>query len=141
MTNLFHKYGSYAAWIIAALATTGSLYFQYIMSLPPCVLCWYQRIFMYPLVAIIAVGILKKDSNLPLYVLPLSLIGLAISIYHNLLYYNLIPESLAPCTIGISCTTRQIEWLSFVTIPLLSLLSFLTINVIMIINLKKHESR
>jgi disulfide bond formation protein DsbB len=114
----------YLAWVQALTATLGSLFFSEILKLAPCVLCWYQRIAMYPLVVILTVGILLRDTRLKFYALPLSLTGLGISIYHNLLYYKFIPESIAPCTTGISCTTRQIEWLGFVTIPLMALIAF-----------------
>jgi disulfide bond formation protein DsbB len=121
----------YLTWLQALVATVGSLYFSEVMELPPCVLCWYQRIAMYPLVIILTVGILLREPRLRLYVLPLSLIGLAISIYHNLLYYGVIPESIQPCTSGVSCTARQIEWLGFITIPLLALVAFCVVNVAM----------
>jgi len=116
--------------VISIVATIGSLFFSEIMKLPPCVLCWYQRICMYPLVIISSVGLFKKDKNLPLFILPLSVIGLAVSIYHNLLYYKIIPESIAPCVNGISCTTKQIELLGFITIPLMSLTAFSLITII-----------
>jgi disulfide bond formation protein DsbB len=111
----------YSAWIVALIATIGSLFFSEVMQLPPCVLCWYQRIAMYPLVIIIGVGIISRDGSFKNYALPVCLIGLAISIYHNLLYYGLIPESITPCAEGVSCTSRQIEWFGFITIPLLAL--------------------
>jgi disulfide bond formation protein DsbB len=114
----------YLAWFIALVATVGSLFFSEVMLLPPCLLCWYQRIAMYPLVIIIGSGIIMRDSRMRNYALPVCLIGLAVSIYHNLLYYRIIPESLAPCVQGISCTSRQIEWLGFITIPLMSLAAF-----------------
>ena len=79
------KYILYLAFLQALIATLGSLFFSEILKFPPCVLCWYQRIAMYPLVLILAMGILKKDKNLPLYVLPLSIIGMLIGVYHNLL--------------------------------------------------------
>ena len=129
----------FLAWITALFAVAGSLYFSEIRYFPPCVLCWYQRICMYPLVAILAVGILRRDSNVAYYVLPLSLAGLAISIYHNLLYYNIIPESAAPCVAGISCTTVYIEWFGFITIPLLSLAGFAFLSGLMFIALKRKE--
>lgn len=106
------------------MATAGSLFFSEVMQLPPCVLCWYQRIAMYPLAAILTVGILSRDSHVRRYVLPLALIGLTIAVYHNLLYYGILPESITPCTAGVSCTSRQIEWLGFITIPLMSLTAF-----------------
>ena len=121
----------YFALIQSILATLGSLFFSEVMKLPPCVLCWYQRILMYPLVALVTVGILRRDKGLPLYVLPLSLTGLTIAIYHNLLYYKILPESVAPCTMGISCTTKQLEWFGFITIPLLSLTAFTVISICM----------
>ncbi len=121
------------AWVQATVATLGSLYFSQVMGLVPCVLCWYQRIAMYPLVIILGVGILLREARIRLYALPLSLIGLAIAIYHNLLYYGVLPESIAPCTTGVSCTTRQIEWLGFVTIPLLALVAFAVISVCLIL--------
>lgn len=119
----------YLAWIIALIATAGSLFFSEVMQLPPCVLCWYQRIAMYPLVFIIGVGIIKRDSGMKYYALPLALTGLAISVYHNLLYYGLIPESITPCAEGVSCTSRQIEWLGFITIPLLALSAFISVAI------------
>ena len=118
---------AYVAWVIALLATVGSLFFSEVMGLPPCVLCWYQRIAMYPLVLIIATGIVLRDPRMRSYALPLCLAGLAVAAYHNLLYYGVIPETLTPCTQGASCTERQIEWLGFVTIPLLGLASFVAV--------------
>jgi disulfide bond formation protein DsbB len=117
----------YLAWSISLVAAIGSLFFSEVMGLPPCVLCWYQRIAMYPLVLIIATGIVKRDARMRAYALPLCLAGLAVSVYHNLLYYGVIPESLTPCSEGASCTERQIEWLGFVTIPLLGLASFVAV--------------
>jgi disulfide bond formation protein DsbB len=99
----------YIAWTQVLIATFGSLYFSEVMRLPPCVLCWYQRILMYPIVLIAAVGIIRLDKALATYVLPLSITGWLISLYHNLLYYKIIPESITPCQLGVSCTTRQIE--------------------------------
>jgi disulfide bond formation protein DsbB len=114
----------YAAWAVALLATVGSLFFSEVMGLPPCVLCWYQRIAMYPLVPIIATGIVARDARVKAYALPLCLAGLAVAAYHNLLYYGVIPETLTPCSEGASCTERQIEWFGFITIPLMGLASF-----------------
>src|SRR5438093_5112499 len=115
--NFMKKAPLYIAWATSLGATLGSLYFSEIAKFPPCVLCWYQRICLYPLVIILTVGILRKNKDIPLYVLPLSLVGAAISVYHNLLYYKILPEAAAPCTAGISCTTKFIEWFGFVTIP------------------------
>lgn len=119
---------AYAAWLIALLGTVGSLFFSEVMQFPPCVLCWYQRIAIYPLVLVIGTGIILRDRRLKYYALPISLGGLLIAFYHNLLYYGIIPESAAPCTEGASCTETHIEWLGFITIPLLSLAAFAFIS-------------
>lgn len=129
----------YIALAQAIIAMLGSLYFSEVMNLPPCVLCWYQRIAMYPLVAILAVGIIRKNRDIALYVLPLSLAGFAISIYHNLLYWKIIPESIAPCMAGISCTTKFFEWFGFITIPFLALTAFVVINACTIIFMKNNK--
>jgi disulfide bond formation protein DsbB len=65
-----------------------------------------------------------------------------IAVYHNLLYYNIIPESAAPCVQGISCTTKFIQWFGFVTIPFLSLMSFTLILILILLthrNLKNEK--
>ncbi len=129
----------YLAWIVAVIATAGSLFFSEVMQLPPCLLCWYQRVAMYPLVLIIGSGIIMRDSRMKSYALPICLIGLAVSIYHNLLYYGLIPESITPCAEGISCTSRQIEWLGFITIPLMALTSFISLALCLLFY--KHEDK
>jgi disulfide bond formation protein DsbB len=113
-----------AAWIVSLVATMGSLFFSEVMRLPPCVLCWYQRICMYPLAVVFTVGLAAKDRHVARYAWPLALAGLAVAVYHNLLYYHLIPESITPCSTGVSCTDVQIQWLGFITIPLLSLTAF-----------------
>jgi disulfide bond formation protein DsbB len=109
------------------VATLGSLFFSEVMRLPPCTLCWYQRILMYPLVVISTVGLVRRDPQASRYAWPLVLGGTAVALYHNLLYYHLIPDSITPCTEQVSCTDRQIEWLGFITIPLLALTAFATI--------------
>ncbi len=134
--DFFKKNLLQLALLLAGVATLGSLIFSEILKFPPCVLCWYQRICMYPLIVILTVGIWKKDKNIYLYVLPLTLVGLMISIYHNLLYYKILPESAVPCVLGISCTTKYIEWAGFITIPFLSMAAFATITILTILHVK-----
>jgi len=130
MNTIFQKYAVLVAWTQAVLALVGSLFFSLVMQLPPCDLCWYQRIAMYPLIVILGIGIWKKDvKGSLLYAWPLAIIGWVIAFYHNLLYYNILPESVAPCTSGVSCTTKYVEYFGFVTIPLLALVAFSVIIV------------
>lgn len=118
----------YVAFIQALVATAGSLYFSEVMHYIPCVLCWYQRIFMYPLVLILGVGLFLKDRRMQAYALPLSVIGMVISVYHNLLQYHVISDGATACVGGVSCTTLWINWFGFVTIPLLALIAFAVIT-------------
>lgn len=122
----------FIVWLIALASAAGSLFFSEVMDLAPCVLCWYQRIAMYPLVLIVGLGFLTGDKSWKMYSLALVLAGLAIAAYHNLIYYGVIPESLTPCTQGVSCSERQIEWFGFVTIPLMGLASFLALSILLL---------
>lgn len=117
----------YMAWATSLLSVVGSIFFSEVMMLPPCVLCWYQRIAMYPLVLILGTGITLRDGRMKVYALPLAVAGLGIAIYHNLIYYGFIPESVTPCAEGVPCNAVQIEWLGFITIPLLGLAAFASI--------------
>ena len=137
--NLISKYLLPLIFLVSATATLGSLYFSEILKLPPCVLCWYQRIFMYPIAFISAIGIYKKDKNSVVYILALSLVGLTVAIYHNLLYYGILPESIQPCTLGVSCTTRQLDLLGFISIPLMSLAAFVLISLSSLLYIKMQK--
>lgn len=128
----FKEYVFYIAWVQALAATLGSLYFSEVAGIPPCTLCWYQRILMYPLVLIIPVGIIRKDKGLPSYVLPLTVPGMVIAFYQHLLQVGVIPAALAPCSIGVSCATKTWSAFDFVTLPLLSTIGFAIITLLMV---------
>lgn len=132
-------YSRYIAFTQALVATLGSLALSEIAKLPPCVLCWYQRSMMYPLAIILAVGIVRRERQLWQYVLPLSLIGWIISLYHTLLQWKIIPDTLAPCVQGVSCTTVQVHLLGFITIPFMSLVAFTVIIGCMIVEWRSSD--
>ncbi|MGM0519850.1 MAG: disulfide oxidoreductase [Campylobacterota bacterium] len=117
------------AFLVATTATLGSLFFSNIMNFIPCNMCWYQRVFMYPLVFIFLINLLYPDDKVLKYSLPLVLAGLLIAIYHNLLMLGIIPESAVPCKQGVPCSTKYISWFGFITIPFLSLVSYILILV------------
>lgn len=137
------SFAGYAVFATALLATVGSLVMSEAFGLVPCVLCWYQRIFMYPLVIIVGLGIVRKDHAWPLTVLPLTVIGWLIALYHSLLQWDIIPERLAPCVEGVSCITKQVNALGFVTIPFMSLVAFSIIIIFGALYLKgaSHDKR
>ncbi|NIM00829.1 MAG: disulfide bond formation protein B [Acidobacteria bacterium] len=117
-----------AAWLIATSASLGSLFFSEIMELPPCSLCWYQRVFMFPLVVVLSTGLLPFDLRVVRYALPLSALGTAVALYHVLLQAGIIPESAAPCTQGVSCSDVDLLVFGFASIPVLSLIGFCVIT-------------
>ncbi len=121
----------FTSWLVAVSGTAGSLFFSEVMGYPPCVLCWYQRIALYPLVVVIAIGLAAHDRRVAVYSLPFAVIGLCIAIYHNLIYYGIVPESLTPCSEGTPCNAVQLELLGFVTIPLMSILGFASVSVLL----------
>jgi disulfide bond formation protein DsbB len=119
------------AWIVSLAAVGGSLYFSEIAGYVPCKLCWLQRIFMYPLVIILGMACYGNDRRQIGYVLPLSMIGGAISLYHYM--EQKIPgmADLMPCTSGVPCNTDYINWLGFITIPFLALIAFSLITIVL----------
>lgn len=129
----------YVAWAQALVATLGSLYFSEVMRFTPCVLCWYQRIFMYPLVVILTVGVLDRDPRVRRYVLPLSILGFLVSVFHNLLFYGVIPEEVTQCRLGVSCTIRYFDFAGFIDIPQMSLVAFTVITVSMLLYRPKES--
>lgn len=119
---------TYLAWLVALVATIGSLTFSEVLGLPPCALCWFQRIFMYPLAILLGLGLLRRDGAIPVYGLALALPGLAIAVWHNLVYVGVVPESLTPCVSGVSCSGRLLQVAGFVDIPQMSLAAFVIIS-------------
>ena len=132
----------FLCFLVASIATLGSLFFSEIMHFVPCSMCWYQRIFMYPLVLIFLVNLLYPDDKLFKYAISVVTVGLLFAIYHNLLMFDIIPESVVPCVQGVPCSTVYLNWLGFITIPLLSLVAYTTILILLIVGqkgIKKNE--
>lgn len=124
----------YIAFIQGLVAFLGSMYYSNIAGYPPCTLCWYQRIAMFPLWVTLLIGILRRDQKVYTYILIPAWIGWIISLYHNLLYYKWIPDNLAPCSLGVSCTTKYVEYMNFITIPFMAFTAFSVILIMMYIH-------
>tara|TARA_B100000886_G_scaffold319338_1_gene260017 strand:+ start:539 stop:982 length:444 start_codon:yes stop_codon:yes gene_type:complete len=122
----------FCAWLIVFVSTLGSLFFSYVMEFAPCVLCWYQRICLFPLVLILARGLFPFDPNVGKYALPLAGVGWCLAAYHSLLYAEWIPADMQPCTQGVSCTEVHIELFGLLSIPYLSLIAFTLLSTILI---------
>ena len=122
----------YICWFISAFSFAGSLFFSEVMKFQPCVLCWYQRIAMYPLVILFAIGFFQELKVTIHFTFPLVVVGWTLAVYHNLLHYGIIPESASPCQLGVSCSTVYVNWFGFITIPMLSFIAFSLILIILI---------
>lgn len=120
------------AWLIASASTLGALFFGEVMKLPPCSLCWYQRIFMFPLMIILPFGLFPFDRNVVRSVLPLVGFGGLLAAFQVLLVEGVIPERVSPCRQGVPCSETVFELFGFVTIPLLSFAAFVMIAILLI---------
>jgi len=127
------------AWTIATIAMLGSLFFSEVMAFPPCTLCWYQRIAMYPLVIILLAGMIPFDKSVFRYAVPFVGIGWLFGLYHNLLHYGVIPESASPCSQGVPCSAKYIEIFGFITIPMLSFIAFSMIAILLYMIKKRKD--
>ncbi len=114
----------FLAWLLAGVSTLSALFLGEVMGYTPCVLCWYQRICMFPLVLILAAGLFPLDRGVIRYALPLAVTGWLLALFHWGVASGVIPERVAPCTQGVPCSVEQIVWLGFLTLPMLSVLAF-----------------
>ena len=114
------EYALFTAWGASFIATLGSLYFSEIMKFEPCVLCWYQRIFMYPFVLWLGIAVVKKDYRIASYSLPIASIGACISLYHYAIQ-KISAFSAAGAACGrVPCTGEYINWFGLSDNPVFS---------------------
>lgn len=137
--TLLENFGLYFAWIVAVIATLGSLYFSEIKEFVPCQFCWIQRIFMYPMAIILGIASFYNEKQIIKYVLPLSVIGGTISLYHYLVQKVPGFAEIKPCVQGVPCNVQYINWFGFITIPFLALIAFTLISILMIVIHKKSK--
>lgn len=130
----------FAAWLLATTATLGSLFFSHVMEFAPCILCWYQRICLFPLVLILARGLFPVDRRVARYALPLAAAGWLLAFYHQMLYAGIVPASMQPCSRGVSCTEEYIELFGILSIPMMALLAFTALVGILIVLTRRDRS-
>jgi disulfide bond formation protein DsbB len=126
------------AWATSMVAILGSLYFSEVLGYIPCAMCWYQRILMYPLGILLGIFFYENDRKVHKYILPFSILGVVVSGYHYSLQKIPILQKFQMCTSGVPCSGEYINWLGFITIPLLAFVAFSIITVCMIVN-RKHS--
>lgn len=121
----------FLSFLVALAATGGSLFYSDIANFEPCLLCWWQRIFLYPQAILLFVAFLKKDRLMRLHAVILSAIGVLIATYHTFLQFG--GESILPCSAsGVSCEHVYFVAYNYVTIPTMSLTAFALILLFML---------
>ena len=122
------------AWLVALVSTLSALFIGEVMGQAPCVPCWFQRAFMFPLAVVLAIACYRSDFAIWRYALPLAAIGAVLAFAHTLLYAGLIPQPIQPCTAtGPSCSGAGMTIFGGVPLPVLALLAFTLITVLLII--------
>jgi disulfide bond formation protein DsbB len=118
-------YELWLAFVVTAVATGGSLFFSEVAHFVPCELCWFQRIFMYPLAIVTLLAAIANDHRVARYLLPLPVIGAGISVYHILVEERVVGQTTA-CLISApgGCAVKWIDEFGYVTIPVLALTAF-----------------
>lgn len=129
-----------AAWLIAVTSTAGALFLGEVVGMVPCVLCWYQRIAMFPLSCLLGMAFLAADRRGAIYALPLALAGGVIAAYHTLLVAGLVPRAWIPCGAGASCADQQLTILGGIQLPWLSLAAFVAIIISLCAYLRNTRS-
>lgn len=133
--NFLKKYGIWVIFLISLVSTVGSLIISQVLKLPPCDLCWYQRIFMYPVVLITGFSLFKKDyKSAARYSLLLAIVGSVIALYHVLVQWSdTVKNSNVICGLNsidteyIDCSIPYFVEFGFVSIPFMSLSVFILI--------------
>ena len=129
----------FAVWIVATVATLASLFFSEVMDVPVCSLCWYQRIAMYPLVLILALGLFPYEPRVVRFAGGLAAVGWLIALFHVLVVAGVVPERVQPCVQGIPCSETHISLFGFLNIPVLSLLTFSLIVAMLFLTHRKES--
>ena len=120
------------AWGVALIAMGGSLYLSEVAHLVPCSLCWYQRIAMYPLVFVLGVGLLRGDTGVWRYGLPIAAVGLLIAAYHVTIQW--LPSlDVGACSVGAPCSGRYVAVFGFISIPTMAGAAFLLIGSLLLL--------
>lgn len=126
------------AWAVALVATIGSLIYSEVIHFVPCRLCWFQRIAMYPLAVILVVGAFRKEALVKFYALPLSVVGLGISIWHYVVQTVPGLESGA-CDPSVPCSAKYVDIFGFVSIPFMAGAGFTLITVLLAFYVRATE--
>ena len=137
--DFVNKYVVWLLFLTSFSALIGSLLYSEIIGFPPCDLCWIQRIFMYPQVALAFMALIKKDKSIAGYLLPLSLMGAIVSLYHSLTSWGFGASLLACTAVGGACSKVFVLSYGYITIPFMSFTVFAYLILTSIIYYKSKQ--
>ena len=121
----------FLAWLLALVSTLSVLFVGEVFGQTPCLLCWYQRIAMFPLAIILGIACLRDDAGVWRYALPLSLAGAVVALWHGLLYLGIVPKAIEPCGQGPSCISADMTILGGFPLPVLAFGAFVAISLLL----------
>lgn len=126
--------GKWGLWIALALSFAAAFmnhYYNEVLGVPPCDLCWWQRIFLYPQVILFGMAIWKRDHYVADYAIVLSVLGAGVALYHHAL--QMFPSTLPCPATGVSCATLSIPFeFGYITYPLMAFSLFVSLIVLMV---------
>ena len=128
------------AWLVALVATLGSLIYSEVIHFEPCRLCWFQRIAMYPMAIILLVGAIRRETVVKFYALPLALVGLGISVWHYLIQTFPGLSSGASCDPDVPCSAKYVDVFGFISIPFMAGAGFTLITVLLLLYVKASKT-
>ncbi len=131
------EYGLLIAWIFSLIGFVVSLYFGEILQIEPCRLCWYQRIFLIPLVLILGIAAYKDDLKIIPYAFPLAIGGAFFAIYQTLGHWFPVLLNSSVCGRGQECGVPIFILFGFISFPLFSAIGFILIIVLLFLCRKK----
>lgn len=129
------------ALVVATVTTLGSLYYSEIVGYIPCELCWFQRICMYPLVAVLAVGVIRRDRAVVWYAAPLVVVGAPVSLYHWLVERVPSLAEGSSCSVFAPCSVPFFEELGYITLAFMALSAFLLIGALLVTAIASDRSQ
>lgn len=122
----------FGAWLVALLSSGAVLFVGEVMGQAPCNLCWFQRAFMFPLAIVLGLASLRGDADVWRYALALSVPGALVALFHSLVYFGMVAESITPCGAGVSCAGADMTILGGLPLPLLALAAFSTMTLFLV---------
>lgn len=125
------RFGYHSGFAFALGGALLTLYYSDVLGFEPCPLCWWQRIFLYPQVLLFALAAWRKEMNIAVYSIALSVCGLAVALYQHGL--QMLPSGTLPCpATSVSCAQRIVFEFGYITFPLMAASLFAFLIVVML---------